>query len=80
MLRKKSGKFLRFFRPDYEYRSITLIKLINILAQLRHMRLAIRSEKATVEDQQDVLFASELRKRNIIAIVVGQVEIGCFSI
>jgi hypothetical protein len=40
------------------------------------MRLAERSLKGAVEDQQDVFVAAKIRQANLVAVIVGQAKVG----
>jgi hypothetical protein len=50
------------FRPNNQDNCISVQKFFMILAQLRQMRLAKWSDKAPVENQNNVLFFSESGK------------------
>ena len=48
-----------------------------ILTQLRHMPLAERSQKAAVENQQNIGFVFEIRKRNFLTISIHESKLRC---
>ena len=45
----------------HQYHGFPLLKLIKVPAQLRHVRAAVWSQEASVEDQQDIP-ATKIRK------------------
>jgi hypothetical protein len=47
-----------------------------VLAQLRHVPAAERSEKAAVENQQHVFLVLKIGQPNLIAVEIRQCEIG----
>jgi hypothetical protein len=54
-------------------------KLVIVLAQLRHVPAAERSEESAVEDQQNVFVSAKIRETDLVSVEVSQCEIrgGC---
>ena len=71
------GKCSGIFRTEDQNGRIEGHKFIIILTQLRHVRLAKRSHKTAIEDQQNVLLPFKLRKRYVVAPVICQRKIWC---
>ena len=67
---------LRIVRPDDQDFGAACAELSIILAQLRHVPAAVRSEHAPVENQDDVRFAAVVGKAHRTALDVGQGEVG----
>ena len=63
------------FRANDENHSVFVLKFLVVLAQLRHMPTAERSDKAAVENQQHGLLTTEIGQSNLLAAKVGQFEI-----
>lgn len=76
MLLPMISKRFRVVRPDDENDSIPFPKLRIVLAQLRQMPAAVRSGKAAIKDQYDMLLVVILRKGDFIALEISQREIG----
>ena len=56
VFREVGGELIRIIGPDYQDGHVSLCELIMVLAQLRQMRAAERSDKSPVEDQEHMLF------------------------
>jgi hypothetical protein len=63
-------------RPDDENLGAPRDKIGIILAQLRQMRAAVRSDKAASEHEHDVLASPIVGKTNQVALGIFQSEIG----
>ena len=63
---------LGVFAPENENGRVPFHKLIVVPAQLRHVRAAVWSGEAAVEDEQDVLFFFVIRKADRAALIILQ--------
>jgi hypothetical protein len=63
------------FRANHHYFRAPLNKLWIVLAQLRHMLLAERSNKSAVENQDDMRLAPALGQAHRVTPEIGQGEI-----
>jgi hypothetical protein len=64
------------FRADDDHFGLVFLKLCIVLAQLRHVLLAKRSGKASIENQQDILLAPEIFQPDGLALKIRQREFG----
>ena len=71
---------VRFFRTDNKNDGLSFYKQIMVLAQLRHVPAAERSQKTTIENQYDVSFISVVGKTHGTPGIIGQRKFGCFCI
>ena len=55
-----AGKSAGIFGTEYQNLGILFYEFIVILAQLRHMPLAERSEETAIENQQHILFVLKI--------------------
>ncbi len=63
-------------RPYGDYFGFKVHIFLMVLTQLRHVRPAVRSKEASVEDENNALLSSVIRKANCAPFAVGGSEIG----
>lgn len=64
------------FRSNHQDHGVLFCEFVVILAQLRHVPSAEGSEKAAIENEQDVLLQVKICEADLIAVEIGQCEIG----
>ena len=69
------GKGICIFRSDDHDLGFLLCEFVIVLAQLRHVPPAERSDKAAVEDQQDVLLALKICQADCASVEIGQCKV-----
>ena len=65
------------FGADHHDHGILCCEFVIILAQLRHVPSAVGSEKAAIENQEDILLCLEICEINFVSVEIGQREIWC---
>lgn len=61
MFTKVACKLVGVFGANNNNVGVAIFKFVMVSAQLRHMRLAIWSEEAAIENEQDVMILVKLR-------------------
>lgn len=71
------GEGQSIFRPNHDDLSLATLKFLVVMAQLHHMLLAERSEKAPVENEQHIRLPAKIGQADQLIPEVLQGKIGC---